>query len=91
MFKMTFSKKRQLLIFSFTFLLAKKKKMFSSGSKIINSSMFCYCSFLLPDESGQVLQKRTKKGAPKKITSLFREAAMFSFCTTVASAFDLYS
>ena len=40
---------------------------------------FFYCSFLL-------LQKRTKKGAPKSITARFREAAMFDFCTTVASA-----
>ena len=56
--------------------------------KEIISALIFYFSFLL-------LQKKQKKSPtidyipPDSYRD--REAAMFSFCTTVASAFDLYS
>jgi hypothetical protein len=69
------------------------KMIGNNGSKRYNCSLLFHCSFLLPDESGQVLQKRIRQlaEAPKKITSLFLEAALFDCCTTVAYTFDPYS
>ena len=37
-------------------------------------------------KKNQICLPASRKVAPKKITSLFREAAMLIFCTTVASA-----
>jgi len=60
-------------------LIIGENEVLITGSKRNNSSLLFYCSFLL-------LQKRTKKRAPKSNTARFREAAMFDSCTTVASA-----